>query len=305
MNEEKNTVGGIIISALSGFYYVDVGGETVTCHAKGVFRKRGITPLVGDRVLIERENENGTVAEILPRSSCLQRPPVANIDYLYIVSSVVNPQPNLFVNDKLTAVAVKGGLTPVMVFTKCDLGDTAAYRDIYTKAGFEVYCCSAKTGEGMDELRRSINGRMCCFTGNSGVGKSSLLNFLEPSLQLETGEISHKLGRGRHTTRSVSLYCVAGGYVADTPGFSSLEYEERSDGFTKDELAELFPEFDAFASDCRFGFDCSHTSDSGCAVKSAVKNGEISESRYDSFVRMYNEVKDIKDWQLKTVGKRK
>ena len=189
-------------------------------------------------------------------------------------------------------------IRPVIVFSKTDLCDVSHYAEIYEKAGFTVITCSAQTGEGFDAFSELVNGKICAFTGNSGVGKSSILNVLLPELQLETNEISDKLGRGRHTTRSVTLYKMLGGYIADTPGFSSIDFETNGEKIFKDELPDCFPEFSQFTENCKFSLSCSHTSDKGCAVVEAVKNGLIPAERHESYCKMYEEVKSLKKWEL-------
>ena len=288
---------GIITHSISGFYYVEAADTVYECKAKGAFRKEKLSPLAGDIVDVEPDGDKGTVIGIYPRKNFLLRPPVANIDLLFIVSSVDRPKPNLYVIDKLCAFAVYHDIRPVIVFSKTDCGSPAQYSAIYRKAGFPVIECSAETGEGIEEIKRRIEGGVCAFSGNSGVGKSSLINCLIPGIGLETNEISDKLGRGRHTTRSVSLYKAFGGYIADTPGFSSLDFEENGEKIFKDDLADCFPEFSPYVCRCRFYPSCSHTSDKGCAVSEAVKNGEIPEERHRSYCRMYEEVKNFKRWQ--------
>lgn len=290
---------GIIIHALSGFYYVQTAGGVFECRARGAFRKEGVSPLVGDDVEIETETDGkkGTVVKILPRKNFLLRPPVANIDRLFIVSSVTSPKPNIFIIDKMTVFAKKSAIEPVLVFSKCELADASDLCAVYEKCGFVTVCCSAATGENIDAVSSLVQGKKCAFTGNSGVGKSSLINALSPELSIETNGISEKLGRGRHTTRSVSLYRCSGGFIADTPGFSSFEQESSPLSIDKDELADLFPEFEPFVSNCRFYPTCSHTRDKGCAVCEAVKNGVIPLSRHESYMRMYEELKNIKPWQ--------
>lgn len=294
MNERAET--GIIVHSISGFYYVEAAGFVYECKAKGNFRNRGLTPLTGDRVRFEPDGGKGFILEILPRKNELRRPPLANLSRLFIVASADRPKPNLFVIDKLTALAVNRGVEPVIVFSKTDLADVSAYRAIYEKAGFPVVCCSAEKGEGMDALTSLFADGVNAFTGNSGVGKSSILNALMPDLQLETNEISEKLGRGRHTTRSVRLYRHGGAYLADTPGFSSIDFEENGETIRKEELPLCFPEFAPFLDQCRFSPSCRHLNDKGCAVVEAVKAGVIPAERHLSYCRMYEAVKNFKDW---------
>lgn len=291
-------INGTIIKGIGGFYYVEAAdGKIYECKARGVFRKERITPLVGDSVEISvGENNKNSIDKIFDRRNFFNRPPIANVDNLVIVSSVCDPRPNLLIIDRLTAVAVHKGVKPIIVFTKDDLQSADDFAAIYEKSGFETFAVSNETGEGVDEVKAAIIGSVSVFTGNSGVGKSSLINRLCPDFCLETGEISKKLGRGRHTTRHVELFKAFDGYIADTPGFSSLDFET-NELIKKDELADCFPEFDNYLGQCKFS-TCAHINDKGCKIVEAVKNGDIVSSRHDSYVTMYNEVKDIKDWQL-------
>lgn len=288
---------GRIIQSISGFYFVEAADAVFECKAKGSFRKKNITPLVGDNVIIETVEDKGTVVEILDRKNSLVRPPVSNIDLLFIVASVEDPKPNLYVIDKLTAFAIYNGIEPVIVFSKCDLADADDFFEIYKKSGMKVICCSSEKNEGIDAIREMISGKVCAFTGNSGVGKSSILNVIAPELELPTASISSKLGRGKHTTRTVSLYKLCGGYVADTPGFSSVDLELSTERIYKDELPDCFPEFGNFTDSCKFSLSCSHVTDKGCAVLEAVESGQIAKERHESYVRMYNEVKNFKKWE--------
>ncbi len=289
---------GIIIKGIGGFYYVEADGEVYECKARGVFRKKRITPLTGDNVVITvREGKENTVDDILPRKNFLVRPPVANIDTLIIISSVKEPVPSLLVIDKLTAMAVDKGIKPCVVFSKSDLGETAYYEEIYTKAGIPVCSVCNKTGEGIDKVKSMIGDGITVFTGNTGVGKSSLLNSIDDRFSLATGEISDKLGRGRHTTREVTLYHIGDGLVADTPGFSSLDIQESSELIVKENLPFCFPEFEEYLGKCKFT-SCSHTVEKGCIILEALQSGEIHQSRHNSYKQMYDDVKNIKDWQL-------
>ncbi len=288
---------GTVIKQIAGFYYVDAGDAVYECRAKGKFRNVNENPLPGDVVdIIAAEGATGRVESIHPRQNFFIRPAVANVDRVYIVSSVVDPAPNALVMDRLAAIAEFKGVEPVFVFNKADIADAEEWARIYKKAGFEVYVVSAATGDGVDALRNSIKGRVCVFTGNSGVGKSSLLNIIFPNAGLATGEISIKLGRGRHTTRTVELLAFDGGYIADTPGFSSLTFEQED--IMKDDLVSCFREFADYAADCRFT-SCSHTSEKGCAVLVAVGRGEIPPSRHLSYKTFYDELKNIKEWERK------
>lgn len=289
---------GIIIKGIGGFYYVEAAGEIYECKARGAFRKKKITPLAGDMVTITvREGKENTVDQIADRKNFLLRPPVANIDTLVIVSSVKEPVPSLLVIDKLTAIACDKGIKPCVVFSKSDLGDTSELEEIYEKAGIPVVSVCCKTGEGIDRVKAELSEGITVFTGNTGVGKSSLLNCIDERLGLATGEISDKLGRGRHTTREATLYHVGNALVADTPGFSSLDIEQTSEVIVKENLPFCFPEFSEYLGKCKFS-SCSHTVEKGCLILDALNNGEIHPSRHSSYVAMYNEVKDLKDWQL-------
>lgn len=291
-------INGIIIKGIGGFYYVEAAdGIVYECKARGVFRKEKITPLAGDRVEITVESNNkNSIDKILERRNFFKRPPIANVDTLVIVSSVCDPRPNLLVIDRLTAVASYKNVEPIIVFTKDDLQSANEFVKIYTNAGFKTFAVSNETGEGIEKVKSIIDGGVTVFTGNSGVGKSSLINRMYPDFCLETGEISRKLGRGRHTTRHVELFKVGSGYIADTPGFSSLDFET-NDLIKKDELAFCFPDFTDYIGSCRFS-TCAHVNDKGCSLVEAVKNGDVERTRHESYVTMYNEVKDIKDWQL-------
>ena len=291
-------IDGIIIKGIGGFYYVEAAdGIIYECKARGVFRKEKITPLAGDKVEISvDENNKNSIDKIYERRNMFKRPPIANVDKLVIVSSVCDPKPNLLIIDRLTAVAVYKNVEPIIVFTKNDLQSADEYIEIYKNAGFKTFAVSNETGEGIGEIKAVIENGVCVFTGNSGVGKSSLINRMYPDFALETGEISKKLGRGRHTTRHVELLKINNGYIADTPGFSSLDFET-NDLIKKDELAFCFPDFSDYIDSCKFS-TCAHVNDKGCRLIEAVNNGDVMRSRHESYVTMYNEVKDIKDWQL-------
>ncbi len=293
------TLNGIIIKGIGGFYYVEADdGVVYECKARGAFRKKKISPLAGDRVTITiREDKENTIDDIAPRKNFLLRPPVANIDKLIIVSSVKEPVPSLLVIDKLTAISVNKGITPCVVFSKSDLGDTRELEGIYKKAGISVASVCCRTGEGIEDVKEMIKGGIVVFTGNTGVGKSSLLNCINSDFGLATGEISDKLGRGRHTTREVTLYHIGKSLVADTPGFSSLDIEQSSEVIMKDELPFCFPEFTDYLGKCKFS-TCSHTVEKGCCILEALKDGIIHPGRHANYVSMYNDVKNLKEWQL-------
>ncbi len=295
---EDKILKGIIIKGIGGFYYVEAAGEVYECKARGAFRKKRITPLAGENVTITvSDGKENTIDEIEQRKNFLIRPPVANIDTLIIISSIKEPVPSLLVIDKLTAMAVDKGIKPCVVFSKSDLGETVDYEEIYKKAGIPVCSVCNKTGEGIESVKKMIGAGITVFTGNTGVGKSSLLNSIDERFSLATGEISDKLGRGRHTTREVTLYRIGDGLVADTPGFSSLDIQESSEIIVKENLPFCFPEFEEYLGRCKFT-SCSHTVEKGCLILEAIKNGFIHQNRHNSYIQMYNEVKDLKDWQL-------
>lgn len=289
---------GLIIKGIGGFYYVEAAEQIFECKAKGIFRKEKITPVAGDRVAIcVRDNGQNTIEEIKTRDNILNRPPVANLKKLFIVSSTCEPNPNTLIIDRLTVIAEKNGIEPIVVFTKTDLKPSDELEKIYQLAGIKCFSVSCVTGEGIDALKAEITDGINAFAGNTGVGKSSLLNAIDPSLVRSTGEISTKLGRGRHTTRQVELYKIGNAYVADTPGFSSLDYES-GEVILKEDIQYYFRDFKDYIGSCKFTSSCAHIADKGCAVVEAVKNGEISESRHESYKMLYEEVKNIKEWQL-------
>ena len=288
---------GRIQKALSGFYYVDTGSEILTCRARGKFRKEGVSPLVGDRVEVrELGSGEGFVEKILPRRNAFSRPAVANIDQLVVIASAAIPRTDPFLIDRVAAIAALKGCEVVVLLNKCDLDRADGLYGIYRAAGFQTLRVSAETGEGLEELKPLIAGKLSAFTGNSGVGKSSILNALDPAFHLQVGEISEALGRGRHTTRHVELYRLAcGAEVMDSPGFSSFETEELNLEL-KRRLPETFPDFGPYLDGCRF-VGCSHTKEKGCAVLEAVRRGDIQKSRHNSYLRLYEELKPLKDWQ--------
>lgn len=290
---------GRIIKALSGFYYVDVGADgPVACRARGRFRHEKVSPLVGDRVEISVTGSGeGTVDAIEPRDNSFTRPAVANIDQLVIIASGAIPVTDPFLIDRMTAIAHAKGCACVICLNKADLVRAEDLFAVYTRAGFLTLHISAESGEGVDSLKEIIAGKVSAFTGNSGVGKSSILNMLSPELGLQVGEVSQRLGRGRHTTRHVELFPVAGGYVADTPGFSSFDVE-RMECIRKEDLAACFQEFQPYLDQCRF-VGCSHTKEKGCAVLEAVQSGAVPKSRHESYVRLYRQAQERKDWENK------
>ena len=289
---------GRIVRSLSGFYDVRTGGGTVTCRARGVLRKLGSTPLTGDLVEITVEHGKGMVEKVLPRKCSFIRPAVANIDALVVFAANVNPVTEPFLIDRVAAIAGSQGVPVYLCVNKCDLDPAIDLVKIYESAGFPVIRTSAETGEGVEQLCALIRGKVTAFTGNSGVGKSSILNRLCPELELPTGEVSEKLGRGRHTTRHVELYDLGEDtFVADTPGFSSFDTDQM-DVILKEELQYSFPDFGPFVGRCRFD-DCSHRREPDCAVRAALEAGDIQPTRYDSYLKLYEKMSQIKLWELK------
>ena len=286
---------GYIVKGIGGFYYVDTGASVVECKAKGIFRKKRITPVAGDQVILETENGAAMIAEILPRKNVFVRPPVANLDVLFLVASTTQPVPSTLVLDKLSAIAVDKGVQPVLVCTKSDLAASDFLEKAYEKSTIPFIRVDYATGEGLDAVRAHIAGRLCAFCGNSGVGKSTLLNALAPELGRQTGEISQKLGRGRHTTREVTIFKACGGRIADTPGFASLD-TGRACYIPKENLELAFPEFGPYLGKCQFT-GCAHRGEKGCAVLEALHSGALSQSRYNSYAAMYDEVKNVKEWE--------
>ena len=297
MSSGEHMTQGRIQKALSGFYYVNTGSELLTCRARGKFRKEGVSPLVGDRVEVrELGGGEGFVEKILPRRNAFSRPAVANIDQLVVIASGAVPRTDPFLIDRVAAIAEGRGCQCIICVNKCDLAPGEELADTYRRAGLPTLQVSAETGEGLEELKPLIAGKLSAFTGNSGVGKSSILNALDPEFHLQVGEVSDALGRGRHTTRHVELYHLAcGAEVVDSPGFSSFETEELNLEL-KHHLPETFREFQPYLDSCRF-VGCSHTKEKGCAVLEAVKRGEIQKSRHNSYLRLYEELKPLKDWQ--------
>lgn len=288
---------GYITKGIGGFYYVKTADEILECKAKGIFRKRRITPVAGDWVTVESENGGNVIAQIAERKNVFVRPPIANLDVLFIVASTTQPTPSTLVLDKLSAIAVDKGVRPVMVFTKADLAAVEPLQEAYVLSGLTTIVADYVTGDGIDEIKDIIEGNLCAFCGNSGVGKSTLLNHLLPNLEQQTGDISRKLGRGRHTTREVEIFEAYNGFVADTPGFASLD-AERAGYIAKENLQYAFPEFDDYIPQCQFT-GCSHRTEKNCAVTVALQAGKLSKTRYASYLAMYDEVKDIKEWEHK------
>ena len=289
---------GMIISSLGESYRVESDGAEYICKARGVFRARNIAPYCGDNVSFETlDDGSGVITDVFERKNEIIRPPLANLDQIVFVISTCEPEPNILLLDKFLAVAEYKGISSVIVFTKTDKYPADEYLRIYSGI-YPVFCVDNEKNEGTEAVRNMIAGKFSALTGNSGSGKSSLLNNICPGAMIETNEISRKLGRGKHTTRRVDIYKLdGGGIVADTPGFSTFE-TSKYDIIMKADLADCFPEFSEYLGKCRFQ-DCSHTKESGCAVIEAVKCGKISTSRHDSYCRMYREAEQIKPWQLK------
>ena len=289
---------GRIVRSLSGFYDVRTPGGLITCRARGILRKAGSSPLTGDLVEISVEKGKGMVEKILPRKNHFIRPAVANVDALVVFAANVNPVTEPFLIDRVAAIAGDQNVDVYLCVNKCDLDPAMDLVRIYRHAGFPVICTSAETGEGVAELRALLTGKLTAFTGNSGVGKSSILNRLAPELKLETGEVSEKLGRGRHTTRHVELYRLGEDtYVADTPGFSSFDTDQM-ELILKENLQYAFPDFGSFIGKCRFD-DCSHRKEPDCAVRAAVEAGGIEKSRYESYLKLYEKSSQLKAWEIK------
>ena len=290
---------GRIEKALSGFYYVNTGREVLQCRARGKFRREGMSPLVGDWVEVrELGNGEGFVEAVEERKNVFSRPSAANIDQLVIIASGAIPVTDPYLIDRISAIAALKGCQVLVVLNKCDLDRAEELFAIYQASAIPVLRVSAETGEGLDDLRVAIAGKLNAFTGNSGVGKSSILNALDPAFSLPVGEVSKALGRGRHTTRHVEMFSLGvGTYVIDTPGFSSFDTEELNLEL-KHRLAETFPEFAPYTDDCRF-VGCRHLKEKGCAVLQAVKEGKIPRSRHASYVRLAEELKDVNEWDKK------
>lgn len=287
---------GQIIKGIGGFYYVDTENGLYECRARGIFRKQKVTPLVGDRVsisVVDEETKKGVVEEIKKRDTELVRPPIANVDKALIVFAIKNPKPNLSLLDRFIVLAEKENLEIVIVLTKADLDDDNTLdelKNIYEISGYKVIPVSNKTKLNIDKIKEELRENIVVFAGPSGVGKSSLLNEIDKNFKLQTGEVSDKIKRGKHTTRHAELLKLeCGGMVADTPGFSSLTLDD----IGETELKGYFIEFDEF-DDCRFGSRCVHENEPSCAVKEAVENGEISRKRYKSYIQLLNEIKQGK-----------
>ena len=290
---------GRIEKALSGFFYVNPGAETLQCRARGKFRREGMSPLVGDWVQVrDLGGGEGFVETVEPRRNVFSRPAAANIDQLVILASAAIPVTEPFLIDRVLAIAQLQNVPALVVVNKDDLASAQPLAEIYRRAGVPVLVTSAETGEGIEALREALAGKLSCLTGNSGVGKSSLLNRACPQLQLPVGEVSEKLGRGRHTTRHIELYSLGSNtFVADTPGFSAFD-TERMELVHKEQLQYAFPEFAPYLGHCQFP-DCAHRKEPGCAVRKALAEGKIGQTRYSSYERLYELASQLKEWELK------
>ena len=289
---------GTIRKATAGFYYIYQQDKWIECRARGNFRARGVSPLVGDRVEYTVNGNKGMIEKILPRKNSFIRPPMANLDQLFIVVSTVEPAPNYFVIDKLTSIVQYKQVQCTIVVTKWDLLENHQLVDIYQKAGFGVIVANKNVcPDYKEQIGKLANKKISAFIGNSGVGKSTLLNKLDMKVVRETNAISNKLGRGKHTTRVVELFAIGEDtYLADTPGFSDVDLH-KTEGILKDDLADTFIEFLPYQNQCRF-HDCHHVGEPGCRIFEAVEEGSISQSRYDSYRMLYQHIKDLRPWQL-------
>ncbi|MFR5633263.1 MAG: ribosome small subunit-dependent GTPase A [Monoglobales bacterium] len=291
---------GKIIKGIAGFYYVhDRQSRVYECKAKGIFRNRGIKPVVGDDVkftVLDEESKEGSIDEILPRKNVLIRPASANVDQALVVFAVTQPEPNFNLLDRFLIMMEAQEIPVTICFNKTDLdgeGKQEEFRNIYESAGYQVLLASTRSQSGLDEIHSFLQGKTTILAGPSGVGKSSLTNLLQPEAEMETGSISQKIQRGKHTTRHAELFCVEGDtYLMDTPGFSSMYLEE----IEPEKLKYYFPEFEAFESECRFLADCVHVGEPVCGVKAALERGEIARSRYDNYVLLYQELKNRKKY---------
>ena len=295
MTAENNDLRkGLVVKSIGGLYSVESPDGIFDCVPRGLFRKKGETVCVGDMVSF---NDELVIKEILPRKNHIIRPPLANMDQLVFVVSMCEPSPNLTLLDKFIAIAEFKKIQPLIVLTKIDLDESDNIFSVYTGAGIKVVSADYSSKESIDSVKECLKGKISAFTGNSGVGKSTLLNAIAPGLDIPTGEISKKLGRGRHTTRHAQLYKLDnGGYIADTPGFSTFE-TNKYDIIKKEALSDCFIEFSDYSDKCMFS-DCSHTREKGCAVLDAVNSGLISQSRHESYCQMYEEAKNIKNWEI-------
>lgn len=288
---------GTIIKGIGGFYYVDTADGIIECKARGKFRKTIGKPIIGDKVNVAVQNDGtGYLLEIHERKNQLIRPALANIDLLIAVVSSAPPVTDPFLIDKVIAIAENKGIQPMVVINKTDINKGESLFEIYKNAGIDVLAVSASTGYGVDELRNLLKGKVSAFAGNSGVGKSSLLNKLIPDFSAQVGSISDRIGRGKHTTRHIELVPFENGYIADTPGFSSFDTEQM-DLVLSEDLQYAFREFEPYIGSCKFT-GCAHVKEKGCEILNAVENGEISKSRHESYKKLYESVKDLKKWEI-------
>ena len=286
---------GILIKGIGGFYYVKTADSVLECKAKGIFRKCGITPLAGDCVTVIGEEGGYVISEIEERKNLFQRPPIANVDQFFYVVSSVDPRPNYMVADRLILLCEKRSIAPVIVVTKTDIAPEQNFISLYRSVGYTVIEVMNDEEAALEQIRRLLRDKLSVFSGNSGVGKSTLLNKLHPDLNLTTNEISRKLGRGKHTTRAVELYEIAGGIVADTPGFSALDFE-KMERTPKEEIAQYFVEFKPYLDRCYFT-GCSHRTEKGCAVLQAKSEGLISAQRHEDYCYLYDEAKGFEEYR--------
>ena len=290
---------GTIVKALSGFYYVSCDEHVYECKARGKFRLDGTSPLVGDKVSFAiDQNGKGFIEKVFDRKNSFIRPAVANIDALVFVAANTNPVTDPFLIDRISVIAEEAGCELIVCINKVDIDPADELYAIYTGSGFTTVRTSAATGEGIPKLKAALKGKICAFTGNSGVGKSSILNSIVPEFNIEVAAVSNKLGRGKHTTRHVELYNIGDGtYIADTPGFASFDIEMMQT-IDKQELQHDFREFKEYLGSCRFN-DCAHLKEPGCAVTEALQRGEILQSRYQSYKRLYELSAQNNFWETK------
>ena len=291
--EEKRT--GVVIKGIGGNYDVACGDEILCCRASAKLRRDGVLA-AGEYVTLRVTGSGGYILERLPRRNGLIRPAIANIDQLVILCSQAPPVTDPYLIDKVTVVALYQGIRPIILLNKCDLHPSGELYDAYQKAGFPVVRASAVTGEGVEELTAMLAGKISAFTGNSAIGKSSILNRIDSRFGLQVGDMSEKIARGRHTTRHVELLRLEnGGLVADTPGFSTFD-AVRMEKLTRENLQHYFPELEPYFARCRFS-DCRHIKEPGCLVREAVERGDIARSRYESYCKLYEEVAAQKLWR--------